>query len=56
MAPPKILTHRILSFCAFRSDVPNKTTVARLKSNILAPKKFGLATPLVPDYAIAKSC
>jgi len=29
-----------------RSGVPNKNTVAGLKSNILAPQNFGLATAL----------
>jgi len=48
--PPKF--KHIWSFCALRSGVPNKNTVVRLKSSILAPHKFfprnnfRLATPL----------
>jgi len=37
------------SFCALRSSVPNKNTVARIKSNILVPPKFwaGYASALL---------
>ena len=48
MAPPKCLAYVVI--LCFEKRRSKQNIVARLKSNNLATKNFGLATPLVVDH------
>lgn len=54
MASPNV--QHMQSFCTLRICVPNKNTVARLKSNILVPQILGLAMPLLQCHKLSVIC
>jgi len=50
----KFLEPIVLVILCFEKRYPKENTVARLKSNILAPQIFGLATPM--SHCIGYHC
>jgi len=50
MAPPKFLENIVILW--FERPFSTQNSVIRLKSNIVPPPNFGLATPLVVSYGL----